>query len=310
MAYISAWNTVVYCNHTPQPRCPCWSWSHLCTRLALPSYKAETRLSIHLCQGIWLYKVRHRHVSVSPSVPICRISESLYNWRFTANQFFLAPSPSRLTTRHFFIWTLAVIALMYHFLWREDWSVVYNCCWPSPAQSLSRPSTAGLMITFYCLRFETPPTWRDRSHPQEQGGPVIPPGNGFPFRRLLRLAGLRWRYLNPPPRWLLHRKESACHEMFHRASGLKYDLVNSDLEVGLQGCCCTVCEFSGGTGKTRNTWVRIASILAHIRTEHLQNTNLARCRYTTLLGIYVLLPRIKRWQVFECKVLSKISEPK
>jgi hypothetical protein len=33
---------------------------------------------------------------------------------------------------------------------------------------------------------------------QEQGGPVIPRGTGFPFRRLLRLAGLRWRYSNPP----------------------------------------------------------------------------------------------------------------
>jgi hypothetical protein len=32
--------------------------------------------------------------------------------------------------------------------------------------------------------------------PQEQGGPVIPPGTGFPFRRLLRLAGMRWRYLS------------------------------------------------------------------------------------------------------------------
>jgi hypothetical protein len=35
--------------------------------------------------------------------------------------------------------------------------------------------------------------------PKEQGGPVIPPGTGFPFRRLLRLAGLRWRYLTPSP---------------------------------------------------------------------------------------------------------------
>jgi hypothetical protein len=34
--------------------------------------------------------------------------------------------------------------------------------------------------------------------PQEQSGPVIPPGTGFPFNRLLRLAGLRWRYSNPP----------------------------------------------------------------------------------------------------------------
>jgi hypothetical protein len=34
---------------------------------------------------------------------------------------------------------------------------------------------------------------------QEQGGPVTPPGTGFPFRRLLRLAGLRWRHSKPPP---------------------------------------------------------------------------------------------------------------
>jgi hypothetical protein len=32
--------------------------------------------------------------------------------------------------------------------------------------------------------------------PQEQGGPVIPPGTGFPFRHLLRLEGLWWRYSN------------------------------------------------------------------------------------------------------------------
>jgi hypothetical protein len=35
--------------------------------------------------------------------------------------------------------------------------------------------------------------------PQEQDGPDIPPGSGFPFRRLLRLARLRWRYSIPPP---------------------------------------------------------------------------------------------------------------
>jgi hypothetical protein len=33
--------------------------------------------------------------------------------------------------------------------------LVYNCCWPSPAQSFSGPSPVGLAITFYCLRFET-----------------------------------------------------------------------------------------------------------------------------------------------------------
>jgi hypothetical protein len=28
---------------------------------------------------------------------------------------------------------------------------------------------------------------------QERGGPAIPSGTGFPFRRLLRLTGLRWK---------------------------------------------------------------------------------------------------------------------
>jgi hypothetical protein len=39
--------------------------------------------------------------------------------------------------------------------WREDGSVIYNCCWPSPAQSVSGPSLVGLATMFYCLLFET-----------------------------------------------------------------------------------------------------------------------------------------------------------
>jgi hypothetical protein len=35
-------------------------------------------------------------------------------------------------------------------------SVIYNCCWTSPAQSFLGPSPAGLMTIFYCLRIETP----------------------------------------------------------------------------------------------------------------------------------------------------------
>jgi hypothetical protein len=46
-------------------------------------------------------------------------------------------------------------------LWREDESLVYSCNWKSPAQSFSGPSPAGF-ITIYCLKFETPPTWRAR----------------------------------------------------------------------------------------------------------------------------------------------------
>jgi hypothetical protein len=35
--------------------------------------------------------------------------------------------------------------------------------------------------------------------PQEQGGLIIPIGTGFPFCRLLRLAGLRLKYSTTPP---------------------------------------------------------------------------------------------------------------
>jgi hypothetical protein len=37
---------------------------------------------------------------------------------------------------------------------------------------------------------------------QEHGGPVIPPGTGFHFRSLLRLAELRWSYSNSPLHWV------------------------------------------------------------------------------------------------------------
>jgi hypothetical protein len=38
---------------------------------------------------------------------------------------------------------------------------------------------------------------------QWQGSPVISTGTGFLFRRLLLIAGLRWRYSNPPPHGII-----------------------------------------------------------------------------------------------------------
>jgi hypothetical protein len=64
-------------------------------------------------------------------------------------------------------------------LWLEDGSVVYNSCWPSPAQSFSGQSPAGLMTIFYCLIFETPSTWRTRSpysYPPGTAWSTIPQG--------------------------------------------------------------------------------------------------------------------------------------
>jgi hypothetical protein len=58
------------------------------------------------------------------------------------------------------------------------------------------------MTTFCPLRFETPQPGGPGLRiyvPQGQGGTVIPPGSVFPFRRLLRVAGLWRRYSTLPP---------------------------------------------------------------------------------------------------------------
>jgi hypothetical protein len=49
---------------------------------------------------------------------------------------------------------------------------------------------------------------------QEQGGPVMPPGTGLHFCRLLRLAGLRWRYSNQPPRGVLISTQLSYYSSF------------------------------------------------------------------------------------------------
>jgi hypothetical protein len=74
------------------------------------------------------------------------------------------------------------------------------------ASAFSAPNPAGLMTVFYCLRLETPPTWRARFsylYPPGTGWPGYTPRHWFPFRRLLQLARLRWRYSNPPPNGVL-----------------------------------------------------------------------------------------------------------
>jgi hypothetical protein len=56
---------------------------------------------------------------------------------------------------------------------------------------------------YFTASSQTPPTWRARFpylYPLGTGWPVIPPGTGFPFRRLLWLGGLRWGYYSALPR--------------------------------------------------------------------------------------------------------------
>jgi hypothetical protein len=91
---------------------------------------------------------------------------------------------------------------MRHPFWREDGPVIYsyNCFWTLPEQSLSGPRPAELTTIFYCLIWDFPHL-RARApylYPPGTGWRSYLPGTGFPFRRLLRYAGQRWRYSNPP----------------------------------------------------------------------------------------------------------------
>jgi hypothetical protein len=99
-------------------------------------------------------------------------------------------------------------------LWRENGSAVYNCFCSSPAQLFLGPSPAGLVTIFYCLGIETPWTWRARFlylYPPGTGWPSYTPRHWIPFRRLLRLAGPRWRYSNPPSHLWLRVFKSKSH---------------------------------------------------------------------------------------------------
>jgi hypothetical protein len=89
-----------------------------------------------------------------------------------------------------------------HPLWREDGSVVYNFCWSSLAQSFSVATPAGLVTTFYCLKFVTPATWRAVS------SYLYPPGTSWPS-----YTPRHWLPLSSPPTTL-----RATVEVFDPAS--------------------------------------------------------------------------------------------
>jgi hypothetical protein len=86
-----------------------------------------------------------------------------------------------LTTRFLLLSDSCVFVDVGRSLWLEDGSVVYNCCWPSPAQLFSGLTHEGFATKCYCLRLE------------------------ISFCRLLRLAGSLWRYSTPPPHGLVNQ---------------------------------------------------------------------------------------------------------
>jgi hypothetical protein len=140
--------------------------------------------------------------SVTLSVKSKSKSKLCYERRSVGQSVFVPSTHLGLTTRFLLLSDSCGFVDVGRSLWQENGSAVYNCCWSSPAQSFLGQSPAELVTVFYGLRFKTsqPAGPGPRIYiPQEQGGPVIPPGTGFPFHRLLRLAGLRWRHSNQSP---------------------------------------------------------------------------------------------------------------
>jgi hypothetical protein len=131
-----------------------------------------------------------------------RESELLYDWRFTAHQFVLATSSLRLTTTNFSFQLntcgynrYVTSSLMREWVCRLQLLLVL-------ANTIPGPSPEGLITKFYCLRFETPPTWRTRS-------PYLyTPGTGWPG-----YTPRHWVRFSSPP-----TTRRATVESFHPAS--------------------------------------------------------------------------------------------
>jgi hypothetical protein len=162
--------SIQYCTHfdMPQPVVAWWrllTMSSVLTRYSLLSIKSKSKL----CYGRRLVG-QSVFVTGNISAPLSRIS--------------LLPDSCDFVD---------VVSL----LSGEDRPEVYNCCWSSPMQSFSGKVPAVLSTVFYCLSFESPPTWRARYpylYPPSTRWPSIPPDTGLPLYRLLWLARLRWRY--------------------------------------------------------------------------------------------------------------------
>jgi hypothetical protein len=139
-------------------------------------------MNLSLVNRLRLYQVYVSHIQHVTQV---RVKSKLCYDRRSVGQCVLISSPHlRPKTRFLLLSDSCGFVDVGRPLWREDGSVVYNCRWPSSAQSFSGPSPAGLITIFYCLRFETPPTWSTRSpylYPPGTGWPSYTPTHCVPF---------------------------------------------------------------------------------------------------------------------------------
>jgi hypothetical protein len=103
----------------------------------------------------------------------------------------LGPNPLRPTTIIFFNWTLAVIVLMYNLT--RVWVCRLQLLLALTSAVILRSESHRTHHILLCQIRDPPPPQPGGPGPriyipQGQGGPIILPGTGFRFRRLLRLA--------------------------------------------------------------------------------------------------------------------------
>jgi hypothetical protein len=120
-------------------------------------------------------------------------------------------------------------------LWREDGSTICSVItrWPESRRTrnhtllshLRLPEPGGPGSRIYIL--------------QEQDGPDVPSGTGFPLIRLLRLAGLRRRYSNPPRIHILQERDGPVQSQksksrYHRRPDLNCVFYSETVVTWLQ----------------------------------------------------------------------------
>jgi hypothetical protein len=128
-------------------------------------------------------------------------SELFYDWWFTTNHFVLATSPFRPTTRIciFQLKTSGYSPYVTSSLWR-GWVCCLQLSLVLASAVILRSESHGTHDHILLSQIRKSPNL------EGQVSVFISPGTGwpgytgstvFPFRRLLRLAGLLWRYLTP-----------------------------------------------------------------------------------------------------------------
>jgi hypothetical protein len=175
------------------------SWQRISTQsLSVPHKKSPFHHSVPFLPFL-IDLLRLPSLSFLVRVKVRLRVRIIYDWRFTDNQFVLVPSPLRPTTSIFSTESFRLQSLCY-ILSSERLSLSFTIATGPRKSSNSRVRVPRDSWPYFtCILSDSRLPQAGGPGPriyftQEQAGPVILPGTGFPFHRLLWPAGLGWRY--------------------------------------------------------------------------------------------------------------------